>query len=184
MSQIPASVWQKPWIVHSQSAGNGTNAVRYLARYVTKSAVSNQRLQGYDQSGRLKLNCQDSDSGEWSTVRLSPDEFLRRWSQHILPKGLMRVRHFGWLSAAAKARLERVRFILQVTAPVKPAPIVPPKPKCPCCGQDMVRKGRLDRGALMVAMEQAARAPPRQMQLRLVPLPASLSMLGGTSSAA
>jgi Putative transposase/Transposase zinc-binding domain len=184
MSQIPASVWQKPWIVHSQSAGNGTNAVRYLARYVTKSAVSNQRLQGYDESGKLKLNCQDSDSGEWSTVRLTPDEFLRRWCQHILPNGLMRVRHYGWLSAAAKARLERVRFILQVAAPVKPAPIEPPKPKCPCCGQDMERKGRLNRVELMVAMEQAARAPPRQMQLRLVPLPASLSMPGGSSSAA
>ena len=114
-----------------------------------------------------------------------PNQFLRRWSQHILPKGLMRVRHFGWLSAAAKARLERVRLILQVAAPVKPAPIVPPKPKCPCCGQDMVHKGRLNRGELMVAMEQAARAPPRQMQLRLVvALPTSLVLQGGSSSAA
>ena len=48
----------------------------------------------------------------------------------------------------------------------------------------MVRKGRLDRGELMAAMEQAARAPPRQMQLRLLPLPASISLLGGSSSAA
>ena len=113
-----------------------------------------------------------------------PNQFLRRWSQHILPKGLMRVRHYGWLSAAAKARLERVRFILQVAAPVKPVPIVPPKPKCPCCGQDMVHKGRLNRGELMVAMEQAARAPPRQMQLRLLPLPASISLLERSVSAA
>ena len=50
------------------------DALRYLARYVHKSAVSEARLQGYDASGNVRLNCQDSDTGKWSIHHLSPDE--------------------------------------------------------------------------------------------------------------
>jgi hypothetical protein len=112
-------------------------ALRYLARYVHKSAVSEPRLQGYDAGGRIRLNCQDSTTGQWSILHLSPDEFLRRWSQHVLPKALVRVRHHGLHSAAAKKKRERLHHILGTRPAPTPAPRQTPKPKCPCCGADM-----------------------------------------------
>ena len=59
-----------------------------------------QRLLGYDGQGRIQLNCQDSKTGRWHIVTLGVVEFLRRWRLHVLPKGLVRVRHYGLLSAA------------------------------------------------------------------------------------
>jgi len=104
---------------------------------VQKTAVSEPRLLGYDAKGNLRLNCQDSQTGRWHIVTLSVEEFLRRWCLHVLPKGLVRVRHYGFLSPAAKRKLARLHQILGTRPAPKPAPIEPPKPRCPCCGQEM-----------------------------------------------
>ncbi len=79
---------------------------------VFKSALSESRLLGYDAGGRIRLNCQDSGTGAWHKRHLEPTGFLRRWSLHVLPKGLMRVRHYGFLSAAGKKRREWVATII------------------------------------------------------------------------
>jgi hypothetical protein len=135
--QIAGAVWHRPWVVDARGVGRGQSALRYLARYVNKTALSEQRLLGYDAQGRLRLNCQDSGSGRWHIVTLSVEEFLRRWCLHVLPKGLVRVRHYGFLSAAARRKYERIHQILGTTPAPRPAPLAPPKPQCPCCGQDM-----------------------------------------------
>jgi hypothetical protein len=134
---IDAQVWTMKWIIDAQGVGRGQSALRYLARYVKKSALSEQRLQGYDEQGNIKLNCQKSGSKQWHIITLTPDEFIRRWSLHVLPQGLMRVRHYGLHSAAAKAKLARVQSILGQRAKPAPAKLEAPKPKCPCCGKDM-----------------------------------------------
>ena len=87
---------------------------------VFKSALSESRLLGYDAGGRIRLNCQDSSTGAWHERHLEPTGFLRRWSLHVLPKGLMRVRHYGFLSSAGKKRRERVARIPGVQPPELP----------------------------------------------------------------
>jgi hypothetical protein len=130
---------------------------------VNKTALSEQRLLGYDSHGNLRLNCQSSATGEWSIITLSPTEFLRRWCQHILPKGLMRVRHYGFLSAAAKAKLTRLRHILGVLCPPPPTAPETPVIKCPCCAKPMRLVGRIEPLALwraMLSQTQPNRGPP------------------------
>lgn len=136
-TQIDPQVWQKDWIVDAQAVGRGITALRYLARYVHKSAISEPRLKGRDASGNIRLNCQDSATGRWSIITLTPDEFLRRWSLHVLPKGLVRVRHYGLHSAAAKKKWERLHHLLGTRPAPRPAPLQTAKPQCPCCGKDM-----------------------------------------------
>lgn len=124
----------KQWNVHLQHAGSGRTALRYLARYVQRSAFSPKRLIGYDKQGNILLRWTSSSSGKTAIMALHPHEFIRRWLLHILPKGLTRIRHYGYLaSAAGKSRL-RVRAQLGKIG--EPAPILPePKPyTCPCCG--------------------------------------------------
>lgn len=125
--------------------------------------MSEQRLLGYDPAGNLRLNCQSSATGQWSVITLSPSEFLRRWCQHILPKGLMRVRHYGFLSAAAKAKLQRLRHILGVPAtPRAPAP-ESPVIRCACCGKPMLQVGRVEPLPLWqstLSCTQPQRGPP------------------------
>jgi hypothetical protein len=119
-AQVPVSVWRSPWNVGCQTAGSGENALRYLARYVFKTATGNRRVRQLS-DGRLLWTYRDSRSGQDTAVRLEPLEWLRRFLQHILPPCFARVRTFGWLHPAAKVRLNRVRALLQQTPFLTPA---------------------------------------------------------------
>jgi hypothetical protein len=116
----PATTWN----VQLQHVGRGKTALRYLARYVQRSAFAPSRLLGYDDAGRVLLRWTDSDTGKTGVLKLSPHEFIRRWLLHVLPKGFTRVRHYGYLSSAAKKTRLRLRVLLGTT-------IDDPLPKLP-----------------------------------------------------
>lgn len=163
LKKIDPNVWKMPWVVNAKAVGKGTAAVRYLARYVFKSALSERRLLGYTEDGKVRVNCQNSKTGAWKEIHLTPGEFLRRWSLHVLPKRLVRVRHYGFLSAAGRKNREKIEQILgekagqnmllptrenggesQSAGPPAESPKAS-KPKCPCCGKEMQWKADLKR---------------------------------------
>ena len=111
-AQVPASVWRSPWNVGCQTAGSGENALRYLARYVFKTATGNRLVRPLP-DGRLLWTYRDSKTQRPAQVRLQPMDFMARFLQHILPPYFARVRTFGWLHPAAKVRLNRVRALLR-----------------------------------------------------------------------
>ncbi|MEM6901108.1 MAG: transposase [Pseudomonadota bacterium] len=124
------------WNVNLQHVGRGKKAIRYLAAYVSKSAISEERLLGYDRQGRIRVRWTDSNSGWAKVMALAPVELIRPWLQHVLPKGLTRLRHYGYLSAAAVKAYRRLRFLLGGT----PQPVALPQSEpisCPCCNQPM-----------------------------------------------
>ena len=143
---IPARVWKQKWVVDVQPVGRGTTALRYLAAYVQKSALSARRLIACDER-TVTFTHQDRASGETRALRLSGQEFLRRFLQHVLPKGFQRVRHFGWLSPAAKQRWQRIHALLdwQPATPPEAAPAPPWAPRCPHCQKPMRLVGTLAR---------------------------------------
>lgn len=140
---IPASVWQKKWVVDVQPAGSGENAIKYLAAYVSRTALGSHRILNAD-NGHVTFKYKDSGDGQWRTLRLSATEFLRRFLQHVLPKGLQRVRYFGWLAPAAKARWQRILSLLDYKTPPKVL-LAPPVPACPCCQKPMRLLAQLPR---------------------------------------
>ena len=121
-------------------------ALKYLAVYVYRTALSSQRLL-QEEHGRITLQYRDREHHQWHTLTLDAREFLRRFLQHVLPKGFQRVRYYGWLSPAAKARWERILNLLDYRPPALCLP-APSPPTCPCCGKVLRRMGTL------------ARAPP------------------------
>jgi hypothetical protein len=110
-AQVPAEVWQRHWNVGCQKAGSGENALRYLARYVFKTATSNRPLT-LRPDGKVIWPYRDSQTRRDTAIPLEPQEWLRRFLQHILPPHFARVRTFGWLHPAAKVRGNRVRALL------------------------------------------------------------------------
>ena len=111
--KIDLSCSSQKWVVQCKAAGRGKSALRYLAAYVKKSAFSETRLAGYDEkSRRLLLRYKDSSDNKWKIEPLDPLEVIRRWLLHVLPKGLVAVRHYGWLSPAAGQVLRRLRCLL------------------------------------------------------------------------
>lgn len=124
----------KTWNVQLQHVGSGKTAIRYLANYVKRSAIGPKRIIGYDKAGNIRVHWTSSSSGKHGILTLSPDEFIRRWLIHVLPKGFARVRHYGFMSAAAVATRKVIR--LHLGADPDPQPDLPePLPHtCPCCG--------------------------------------------------
>jgi hypothetical protein len=112
VSQLDPSLGQTKWNLNVQAVGRGRSALRYLAAYVAKSAFSDRRLAGYDEQGRVRLWWTHSDTGKRQLMALEPCELIRRWLQHALPKGFTRVRHYGFLSGAARDAYRRLRFLL------------------------------------------------------------------------
>jgi hypothetical protein len=137
-ADIPVEVWRCAWVVDVQPAGSGQPALKYLATYVSRTALSSQRIR-HDRNGQITFQYKDSDDQQWHTLTVTAQEFLRRFLQHVLPKGFQRVRHYGWLSPAAQKRWQQVLTLLVWTAPAPPPPPPPPPPAtCPHCGTPLV----------------------------------------------
>jgi Putative transposase/Transposase zinc-binding domain len=120
-AKINPGVWHSPWVVHLQPAGRGRQALEYLSRYIFRTAISSARLLWQDDH-HVCFGYTDAKTGQQRECTLSGMEFLRRFLQHVLPKGFHRVRSYGWLSPAAKDGYERICALLNAipAAPQKP----------------------------------------------------------------
>jgi hypothetical protein len=155
-----APLRKKNWVVYAKPPFAGPEAVlAYLSHYTHRVAISNRRLISFDETGvtfRYKDYRRDGVDRQ-RTMTLRPDEFIRRFLLHVLPKGFHRIRHYGLLaSAGRKANVALARQLLAVPAPAEPEePAPPPDPRlpCPCCGGRMVVIEIVQRAA-------QARAPP------------------------
>ena len=142
--QIPRAAWSLGWVADVQPVGTGEPALKYLAAYVYRTAFSAERVLA-DDGQLVTFTYKDSKDRHMRTVRLTAERFLHRFLQHVLPPGLQRVRHFGFLSAAAKARWQRVLALLDWRPPPTVPPPPTPVPLCPCCEKPMTLIGRLPR---------------------------------------
>ena len=145
LAQVPASVWRQEWVVHCQPVGSGQAALKYLAPYIFRVALSNKRILKL-QDGQVTFRYRDSATRRWQSCTLPAEEFIRRFLQHVLPKGFQKVRYYGFFSAGQRQRLQQAHHLLgtanpPVSALATQAPAQPPGPRllCPTCGQPMRR---------------------------------------------
>jgi Putative transposase/Transposase zinc-binding domain len=139
------------WVVYCKAPFAGPEQVlRYLSRYTHRVAISNRRLVAADDAG-IAFRWKDyrvNGPDRWKTMRLHPQEFIRRFLTHVLPKGFHRIRHYGLFASTNRAQsIATARALLNVAPPnadpqeqpdVAPdTPRVLPYP-CPCCGAPMI----------------------------------------------
>lgn len=108
------SLMNKDWCVYSKKPFNGAKgAVDYLAKYVYKTAISNDRILSYD-NNTVSFNWRDySDHNKIKTMTLNAHEFIRRFLTHILPNGFIRIRSFGFLAnSCKKKKIEQILSLL------------------------------------------------------------------------
>jgi len=118
--------------------GDGQASLAYLARYVFKVAISERRIVSIDEHA-VTFRYRKVHSNRARTMRLPIAEFLRRFLQHVLPTGFMKVRYYGFLSPSCsvpieelKARIAMAHGFAQQPPPIE---IEPPTPmRCPHCG--------------------------------------------------
>lgn len=144
LKAVPPKVWWIKWVADVRPVGSGEAALKYLAHYLVRPPLHESQLEASDATGvtfRYRAN-----GGDVKRVSVSGGEFVRRFLQHVLPRGFQRVRHYGWLGAAAKAKRECIHALLDWRAPVPQLTATPPPPpKCPCCGKALVLLGTLPR---------------------------------------
>lgn len=140
--KIHPDIWKQEWVVDSRYAGKGQNSLRYLARYVFRVAISNNRIKSIE-NNVIKILYKDRQRKTWKTMKLKPMEFIRRFLQHVLPKGFMKIRHYGFLNPNSTLSIERLRELISLTyniitdistsIPKQIKHII----KCACCGNPL-----------------------------------------------
>jgi Putative transposase/Transposase zinc-binding domain len=133
-------LYQKDWVVYAKPPfGRPEQVLKYLARYTHRVALSNHRLVKLEE-GKVTFRYRDyADSRKEKLLTLSAEEFLRRFVQHVLPKGFMKIRHYGLLSSRHReARLHEARKLLLPKLALQAGTatgIDPAEPaRCPQCG--------------------------------------------------
>ena len=151
-NQVPQKVWNKDWIVHCKPVGNGQAALKYLAPYIHRVAISNRRLVKFTNNGSLETSqvtfqYRVSDTGQIKFCTLSVESFMQRFLQHVLPHGFVKVRYYGFFGASVRPRLASLQQRLRPTANPEQSdetdqetvsPEIHPKILCPKCGQPML----------------------------------------------
>jgi hypothetical protein len=120
--QFIARLGRKKWVIKSKSGFAGRASVlEYLGRYTHKIAISNYRLLRL-KNGQVTFTYRDRKAGDVKRIKSLPvDEFIKRFSWHILPKGFIKIRHYGLFSTRVKqVKLAQVRQALGEVAKKKP----------------------------------------------------------------
>jgi len=147
-AQVPARVWQQDWVVHCQPVGTGENAVKYLAPYIFRVAISNRRIVKLD-NDRVTFRYRQTETGQLKSCTLPAEAFIHRFLQHVLPKGFVKVRYYGFLAVGQRKRLVALRQQLSCSAKETSATTEhgdeesprsrQTEVRCPSCGQVMRR---------------------------------------------
>jgi Putative transposase len=97
-------LFRKDWVAYAKPPFGGPEYVlQYLGRYTHRVAISNHRLASFT-NGQVIFRWRDSaHNNEQKLMTLSLDEFLRRFLLHLLPKGFVRIRNFGFLANRRRA---------------------------------------------------------------------------------
>jgi hypothetical protein len=144
--EVNGRVWKQAWVVDCRPVGSGATALKYLAPYIFRIALSNNRIERVA-NDEVTFRYTDGKTGEKKRTTLPVDAFISRFLAHILPKGFVKVRSYGLLCPGKRQLLKEARSILTlrqagVEPPLqavtfRPERIAPDVRSCPSCGQEM-----------------------------------------------
>jgi len=166
--QVDITTWTQDWVVHTLHYGQGPTAVlNYLGRYVFRIAITNHRIVNMDDA-HVTFKYKDRQAGKWKTQKLQGGEFIRRYLQHVLPKGFHKVRYYGLWHPSNRYYVKKLIRSLTV-AEEMPEPPSTPEPqesttenthgqplKCHHCGSQQLQ-------LMQTLPRPRARSPSRPM---------------------
>lgn len=154
LDTIQPGVWQINWVVHCMPVGNGTSALKYLAPYVYRIAITNNRIEKIE-NDQVSFRFKNSETDRWETKTLPALTFIHRFLQHVLPKGFVKIRYYGLLAAGKRKQLKRVKLLLgEIDIAGTSATSEDQLFICPCCGTKL---------RWVRPLPKSPRAPPQQV---------------------
>ena len=160
-AQLMRRLHRHHWVVYAKPAfGGPLQVLRYLGRYTHRVAISNHRLLAFEQE-RVTFRWKDyARGGKQGEMTLGATEFLRRFFLHVLPKGFVRIRHFGFLAnrfpashlALGRQLLGSGHLMLEEVHPQQAQSESPSLWHCPRCGASMIVIQRFTAAELTACM--------------------------------
>jgi len=147
---VPSRIWKKDWVVHCKPVGNGNSALKYLAPYIYRVAITNNRVEKLE-SDQVSFRFKNSDTDQWQTTTLPAPEFIHRFLQHVLPKNFVKIRYYGFLSANKRNLLAVAKYLLDDNRSPEVIPAASKQYICPECGAKLRR---------VISLPKITRAPP------------------------
>ena len=165
--EVASEAWSKSWVVDCRPVGSGEAALKYLAPYIFRVALSNNRIVGVT-NDQVTFRYRVGDTKKTKTCTLPAEKFIARFLQHVLPKGFVKVRSFGLFRSGNRPLLATVREVLAATrvggpvaliaartAETAPAAHAQPSLYCPACGAVM---------QVTHVLRPTSRSPPVEME--------------------
>ena len=144
---VPSSVWLQDWVCHIEPVGTGEAALKYLAPYIFRVAISDRNILSV-QNGQVTFRYKDTEKDQsplvgddYQICSFPVQEFIRRFLQHVLPRGFVKVRYFGFLATKKRADLDRVKELIGRWLLSKSTPHTERKHfvmRCPECKMPMI----------------------------------------------
>ena len=142
--QFIDDLYKNEWVVYAKRPFAGPESVvEYLGRYTHKIAISNHRIKNVE-DGKVTFSYKDYKAAAVKKeMSLDANEFIRRFAMHILPKGFVRIRHYGIVSSTSKTSYAKI-IKEQLPPAVKVEKIKPKRElfnplKCPCCKKETMQ---------------------------------------------
>jgi hypothetical protein len=108
IGQTKPDIWAAEWIVNCQAVGNPEASLKYLAPYVFRVAISDNRIVGF-KDRKVTFSYRKSGSQRLRKTSLDVMDFISRFLQHVLPSGFMKVRHYGFMNANCAVTIRNLR---------------------------------------------------------------------------
>ena len=152
---VPPQIWRQHWVVDIIPVGTGEAALKYLAPYIFRTAISNRNILTL-KDGLVTFRYRASKTNTSRTTTLPAQQFIGRFLQHVLPRGFQKVRTYGLLHPKQRHLLAIVKEQLHPDDPVTAEPSrepssphhIPPSPApvlCPRCACEMVHIAEIRR---------------------------------------
>ncbi len=168
-SKLPYGVLKKNWVVNIRPVGDGQAVLKYLAPYVHRVAISDNRIEQVNSEG-VTFRVKPTGKNQWVTRHATGNEFVAAFAQHILPSRFQKIRYYGWMSPNCKIQMANVRWLAWLfrgwtywlgSAMFQPK-IEKPKPLlCEHCGGEMELMAITNEfGRPIWCSKRLARGPP------------------------
>jgi hypothetical protein len=144
LDAIDPDVWKQKWVVDVEAVQDGRATLKYLAPYVYRAVISNNRIVSYDES-EVTYKFIPTGSDRYRTRTVSGHEFVRGFLQHTLPRNFQRLRYYGFASQNSKLSMAWIRMLVWfylgwcyvLAKQAAPEPIERPPLRCAQCGSEM-----------------------------------------------
>jgi hypothetical protein len=149
-NDVSADVWQKDWVVHCKPVGDAHSALKYLAPYIYRIAITNNRIEKLE-NGQVTFRFKNSATDQWQTTTLPAFAFIHRFLQHVLPRGFVKIRYYGFLSPIKRNLLAIAKYLLGDIGALEAISTPAEQHVCPLCSSKL---------RLIKSLPKSTRAPP------------------------